>query len=65
MTTMVKVEHIRAARLCTRGARDWFRKYNLSWAEFVKHGLPVETIEATGDALGLRVAAIARERAET
>lgn len=60
---MVRIDHIRAANFCRRGAQAWFKKYNLSWAEFLENGLPVETIEATGDALAFRVAAIVRQEA--
>lgn len=60
---IVKLHHLRAANLCTRGARAWFAKYNLSWGDFLEDGYPIETIEATGDAFALRVAAIAREEA--
>lgn len=60
---MVKIQHLRAADFCRRGARAWFQHYDLPWGEFLENGLPVEQIEATGDALALRVAQIAREEA--
>ena len=60
---VVEIRHIRAADLCARGARAWFEKYGLSWSDLLEGGLPVEVIEATGDALAYRVAAIAREEA--
>ena len=55
--------HIRACGLCMGGARQWFARHGLSWSDFVTDGVAVETIEATGDALGMRVAATAREDA--
>ena len=61
---IVKINHLRAANLCASGGRAWFAKYNLSWQTFLDEGYPVETIEATQDAFGLQVAAIAREEAE-
>lgn len=60
---MVKVHHIREAQLCTRGGRAWFRKYGISWDEFLTTGVSVERIVATGDAFGERVADIARKEA--
>ena len=60
---IVTGEHIREANLCVRGARQWFRLHNLDFDHFVRHGYPVETIEATGDVLGLKVAKIARDEA--
>lgn len=47
---------------CTRGVEAWFERYGLSLRHFLRHGYPIEAIEATGDELGSRVARIARER---
>jgi hypothetical protein len=59
----VKMEHIRAARYCSAGAKVWLKHHGIDIAEFLREGVPVERIEGTGDAMGLKVAAIARERA--
>lgn len=59
-----RIHHIRAANLCASGARAWFAKHNLSWSDFLENGLPVERVDALGDALGDRVAKVAREEAE-
>lgn len=63
--TEVKVEarHIREAGLCVRGAKQWFRLHNLDFDHFIRHGYPAEVIEATGDAMGLKVATLARDEA--
>lgn len=60
----VRVRHVRAAMFCTRGMREWLRANGFDITEFVKHGIPVERWEATGDALALKVSAIARKEAE-
>ena len=60
----VTVRHIRAAKFCSRGARQWFARHGLDFNEFVVNGYPVEVIENTGDALGKMVADIARQDAE-
>jgi hypothetical protein len=57
---VVKIEHIRQARLCARGAREWFALHGLDYSVFLQHGYPASVIEGTGDALGCKVAAIAR-----
>lgn len=62
-TILVTGEHIREARLCVRGARQWFALHHLDFDHFIRHGYPVEVIEATGDVLGLKVAQIARDEA--
>lgn len=60
---MCNVKHIRHAKLCSRGARQWFQARGLDYNQFLFHGLPVEQIEATGDALGKMVAQFARQDA--
>lgn len=55
--------HVRAARLCARGARALARRYGLDWSAFLRHGIPASELEATGDALAQRVAALARKEA--
>lgn len=60
---MVTVAHIRAADLCSRGARQWFTRHGLNYNQFVTSGIEVEKIEATGDALGTLVAQKARAAA--
>lgn len=59
---MVRVEHMRTAKMCSRGARQWFARYNLDFMRFITVGYPVEVIENT-DALGKLVADIARKDA--
>jgi len=59
--TTVYIRHIRAANLCASGARDWFRHYGFDWSDFLTNGKPAEELDATGDAMALKVTAIARE----
>lgn len=59
---LVRLEHMRSLRYCSRGARDFFERNGLDWATFIKEGLPVEQIEATGDAMALKLAEVARGR---
>lgn len=59
---LVKMEHIRAARMCSRGARTFFERHGLDWQKFLKDGLPAEALEATGDAMALQVVEVARGR---
>lgn len=58
---MLRLTHIRKARLCSKGTRVWFKHHGLDWSRFLKEGLPVEVFEATGDKLALDVAEIARK----
>lgn len=60
--TRVTVQDLRASRLCFQGARPWFRRHGLDWQAFLAAGLDAEVLRATGDALALRVIAIAEAR---
>jgi hypothetical protein len=58
----VTMEHVRAARMCSRGARVFFERHGLDWQRFLAEGLPAKQIEATGDAMALKVVEVARGR---
>lgn len=58
---MLRIAHIRAAKLCLKGARAWFDQRGWSYGEFLENGRPVEDFEATGCPLAARAAKIARE----
>ena len=60
--TTVRVQDIRAARICLSGARGWFRRHGLDWSAFLASGIAAERLAATGDRLALRVGALAEER---
>lgn len=60
---IVHVRHVRAAMLCTRGMREWLTHHGFEISDFVRDGLPVETLEATGDEFALRACAVARKEA--
>lgn len=57
---LVRVTHLRKAGLCSRGARLWCERFGLDYMQFVRVGYPASVIESKGDALGNRVAEIAR-----
>ena len=61
---LASIRHLRQAKLCSGGARAWFKEHGLSWDEFVSPGIPVTLLEATGDAFALQVAAKARAEAD-
>ena len=61
MTVTIEMRHVRAAGMCSRGARRFFNQHNLDWTTFLSEGLPAEVIEATGDPNAQKVVAIARE----
>lgn len=61
---IVTLEHCRRLRYCARGMRAFFARHGLDWTAFRARGLPADEIEATGDAMAIRAAALAREDAQ-
>lgn len=59
---IVTMRDIRAAKMCSRGARKFFERHGLDWSAFVKQGVPAEKLAATGDAMALQVVEVARGR---
>ena len=57
------MRHIREANLCSSGMRAWFTLHGFDVLDFIRHGIAVERLEATGDLFALKVAAIARAEA--
>lgn len=56
----VKMRHVREAKMCSRGARAFFENHGLNWNEFLKDGIDAAKLEATGDAMAIEVAKVAR-----
>jgi hypothetical protein len=60
---LIHVRHLRAAGMCNREPRLWFKRHGLSWTEFVTTGIPASRILATSDSLAYPVVEIARKEA--
>lgn len=45
---------------CAKGARFFFKKYNLDWQDFIKNGIDEELLIATNNALALHIVAYAK-----
>ncbi len=58
---IVTLAHCRALGYCARGMRTFFAQHGLDWQQFRERGMPADQIEATGDAMAQRAAALARE----
>lgn len=57
---LVRMEHIRAARMCSRGTRAFFERHGLDWNAFLREGISGSQLEATGDAMAKKVVEVAR-----
>ncbi len=40
---------------CNRGAREFFARHGLSWADFLAQGVEADKLRATGDAMAMHV----------
>ena len=59
---IVNMSHVRKARMCSRGARAFFERHGLDWQAFLREGIQAERLEATGDAMAMKVVEVARGR---
>lgn len=57
---VVHMRHVRAAKICSRGSREFFTKHGLDWSDFLDNGIPASTLERIGDPIALRAADAAR-----
>jgi len=53
--------HVNGRQLCATGARVWFAEHNLSWSNFIDHGISADKLLATGDAFATAVVETARK----
>ncbi|MEM8493221.1 MAG: hypothetical protein AAF756_20580 [Pseudomonadota bacterium] len=58
----ITMRDVREAKMCSKGAREFFEKHGLSWPDFLENGVPVEAIEAIDDAMANKVVEVARGR---
>jgi hypothetical protein len=58
----IHMHHIRQAKMCSRGARDFFVRHGLDWPRFLEEGLPEEDFINTQDAMALHVVEVANGR---
>jgi hypothetical protein len=59
---IITMRDVRAAKMCSEGARYFFRKNNLNWSMFLKEGIPSDELELINDAMSARVIEVARVR---
>ena len=58
----ITMRDIRAAKMCSRGARQFFDRHGLDWGDFVRNGVLIEIIEKIDDAMAQQVVGVAREQ---
>ena len=56
MTEMrIYISDLRKAKMCARGSRAFFLSQGWDWQDFLKHGIELETVKLTNDAMALQV----------
>jgi len=58
----ITMRDVRAANMCSRGARAFLAERGIDWADFLRNGVSSEVLIKTGDAMALRVVEVARGR---
>lgn len=59
---VITMRDIRAAKMCSGGARQFFQRHNLDWSDFLVNGIKSSLLSATGDSMALRVVEVANGR---
>lgn len=49
--TVVLHRHVRELGYCNAGARAWCAQHGIDWAQLLRVGIPIEVVEAAGDAM--------------
>ena len=60
MPLMIHMKHVREAKYCVSGLKQFFVKHNLDIREFSRNGLPEDVFLATNDAMAIAVVEVAR-----
>lgn len=56
---IITMRHIRASKMCSGGARAFFKSNDLDWDKFLKQGISCGEIIDLDDEMGLQVVRIA------
>lgn len=61
---IVKMEHMRSLRYCSRGVREFFERHQLNYSDFLQNGISgEELLSASGnDAMAAAVVEVAHGR---
>mgnify|MGYP006263972639 CR=1 FL=1 len=57
---IIRMTHVRAARMCSSGTRKFFMQHGLDWGDFLKNGIEASIIEQIDDAMAREVLRVAR-----
>ena len=58
----VTLTDLRAAKMCSAGARRFFKRHRLNWDTFIKSGIDDRLLLGTGDHMAKELVRVANER---
>lgn len=65
LVTVADLERLRDdpqdASFCVRGLKAWANSHDLDFKDFVRNGIPISKLEATGDATAMLITARLRK----
>lgn len=65
MAATVHLRHVREAKYCMKETREFFRRNDFSWQDFIDNGISIDVLLETGDPRAAAVADIAiKEQAD-
>lgn len=59
---IVRGRDLRSVGYCTTKTKVFFEQHGLDWRKFIREGLPSSELEATGDAMAIKLCEVVRER---
>ena len=57
----IYITDVRKAKMCGRGARQFFARHKLDWMDFVKNGIDERTLLKTEDAMAKQCIDVAKQ----
>ena len=60
----LRMSHVRKSGMCARGVREFFRRHDLNWSDFLKNGIDEKIIAETNDAMAMKVIEVAHGRTQ-
>lgn len=61
MSVIVRMAHLRGAKMCSRGCREFALVHGWDWDDFLENGIDSDILLETGDAMAEHAVAVALE----
>lgn len=57
----ITMQHVRKSKMCANGAREFAKRNNIDFQDFLKNGIDSEKLKSTNDTMALKVIEIAED----